>query len=63
MDALRVVFREVWLVTASWVTGAQEHAGCIGPAVQTAAGAIGSHDIENKVIYSEVEEEVILHGA
>lgn len=37
-------------------------AGCITPAAQTAAGAIGYHDTKNKVIYSAVREEVILHG-
>lgn len=37
-------------------------AGCITPGAQTAAGAIRYHDTENKVIYSAVREEVILHG-
>ena len=43
--------------------GDLECAGCIAPGVQTAAGVIRCHDIENKVIYSEVREEVILRGA
>ena len=40
-----------------------ERAGCIAPGMQTAVRGIRCHDTENKVIYSEVREEVVLHGA
>lgn len=50
-------------MTAGLGDGDLECAGCIAPGLQTTAGVIGCHDTENEVIYSEVREEVILHGA